>query len=123
MVLDENARAFVKTSQTYQIRQPALPRAVPGQKHALARAFRDKYERNYGLRSPKRTIPGVPSFRRSGVVCTCKRIFMPVPREIRVSKFGLLVNQIWSSSLTCNDILLTFKDLFHVNPRVQRHEY
>ncbi len=49
VVVDEKARAFVKTSKTSQIRQPALPRAFPGQKHALVGAFQFKYDQNYGL--------------------------------------------------------------------------
>jgi hypothetical protein len=51
VVVDEKVRAFVKTFKTYQIHELALPRAFPGQKHALAHAFRNKYDQNYGLRA------------------------------------------------------------------------
>jgi hypothetical protein len=37
-------------TKTWQFRQPALPRAFPGEKHEIARAFCVKYDQNYGLR-------------------------------------------------------------------------
>ncbi len=49
MVVDKKARAFVKMIKTWQCRQPALPRAFPGEKHEIARAFYVKYDQNYGL--------------------------------------------------------------------------
>ncbi len=36
-------------TKTWQFRQPALPRAFPGEKHEIARAFYVKYDQNYGL--------------------------------------------------------------------------
>jgi hypothetical protein len=45
VVVDKKARAFVKMTETWQIRQPALPRAFPRPSHA----FRVKYDQNYGL--------------------------------------------------------------------------
>jgi hypothetical protein len=49
VVVDKKARAFVKTTKTQQFRQPALPRAFPGEKQEIARAFYVKYDQNYGL--------------------------------------------------------------------------
>jgi hypothetical protein len=43
-MVDEKACAFVKTFKAEQIRQSAPPRAIPAQDHALARAFRVKYD-------------------------------------------------------------------------------
>jgi hypothetical protein len=36
-------------TKTWQFRQSALPRAFSGEKHALARSFYVKFERNYEL--------------------------------------------------------------------------
>ncbi len=36
---------------------------------------------------------------------------------------GLNVNRLWLLNLNDAPFILTFKDLFHVNPCVQRHEY
>ncbi len=52
MVVDKKVRAFVKMTKTWQFRQPALPRAFPGEKHELVRAFYVKYDQNYGLCNP-----------------------------------------------------------------------
>jgi hypothetical protein len=51
VVVDKKARALVKMTKTWQFRQPALPRAFPGEKHEIARAFYVKYDQNYGLRT------------------------------------------------------------------------
>ncbi len=49
MLVDKKARAFAKMTKTWQIRQPALPRAFPGEKHKIARTFYVKNDQNYGL--------------------------------------------------------------------------
>jgi hypothetical protein len=49
VLVDKKARAFAKMIKTWQIRQPALPRAFPSEKHEIARAFYVKNDQNYVL--------------------------------------------------------------------------
>ncbi len=49
VLVDKKAHAFAKMTKTWPIRQPALPRAFPGEKHEIARAFYVKNDQNYGL--------------------------------------------------------------------------
>ncbi len=51
MVVDKKARAFAKMTKTWQFRQPALPRAFPGEKHEIASAFYVEYDQNYCMGS------------------------------------------------------------------------
>ncbi len=65
VVVDKKERAFVKMTKTWQFRQPVLPRAFSGEKHAQARAFNVKYDQNYGLWSIK-SAPASPGRSRAG---------------------------------------------------------
>jgi hypothetical protein len=51
VVVDKKARAFAKMTKTWQFRQPALPRAFPGEKHEIASAFYVEYDQNYCMGS------------------------------------------------------------------------